>query len=375
MSLSRIFTKKTYWVFSFGISFGVLLSFFPKISLAEIECPKSNPVEQICQYCTDGSNFLCINQYITRICNVGPGSPLIMESHTTNCVPCNSGGQVCINYCTITGTISHGSCFQNGVQYPYCSIAENAIGACQDGSGGGPCIPINQYCYSYADCCSQMCVNNSCQTSCISESYSCTQNSDCCSGSCLNADGYLYCGRGDQGDYCRTGLDCSDSYCENGICRTLLTVNKAGTGTGLVVSSPAGIDCGPDCNEYYATPVSVALTPTPSGNSVFTGWNGDCSGTGACTVVMSQIRTVTATFNLTLPQVVGLVKIKHPLGILSLRLISFSDALFFLKGILKIARFGGDNSAAADLVEIGDPNASPVHVKTPYGIKAWRMAP
>jgi hypothetical protein len=42
---------------------------------------------------------------------------------------------------------------------------------------------------------------------------------------------------------------------------------------------------------------------------------------------MSQIRNVTATFNLTMPTAIGFVKIKHPLGILSLRLISFSDAL------------------------------------------------
>jgi len=73
-----------------------------------------------------------------------------------------------------------------------------------------------------------------------------------------------------------------------------------------------------------------------------------------------------------IPTAIGYVKIKHPLGILSLRLISFSDALSFLRGIFKIARFGGDTNAAADLVETTDPDASPVRVKTPYGIKAWR---
>lgn len=96
-------------------------------------------------------------------------------------------------------------------------------------------------------------------------------------------------------------------------------------------------------------------------------WNyaGIDDGTGC--IASCQIEVI--------PPAIGFVKIKHPLGILSLRLISFLDALPFLRGILKIARFSGDTNASADLVELGDINASPVHVKTPYGIKAWRMAP
>ncbi len=76
-----------------------------------------------------------------------------------------------------------------------------------------------------------------------------------------------------------------------------------------------------------------------------------------------------------LPPAIGYVKIKHPLGILKLRLISFIDAKLARKGILKVARFNGDTNASADLVETNDPNASPVRVKTPFGIKAWRMTP
>lgn len=54
-----------------------------------------------------------------------------------------------------------------------------------------------------------------------------------------------------------------------------LTVGKVGVGTGTVVSSPAGIDCGADCFETYAENTSVTLIPTPDIGSFFTGWSGD----------------------------------------------------------------------------------------------------
>jgi hypothetical protein len=75
-----------------------------------------------------------------------------------------------------------------------------------------------------------------------------------------------------------------------------LTVSRAGAGSGTVTSSPAGIDCGVDCNEVYNYNTSVTLTATPSVGSVFSGWSGACSGTGTCTVAMAQTQAVTATF-------------------------------------------------------------------------------
>ena len=76
-----------------------------------------------------------------------------------------------------------------------------------------------------------------------------------------------------------------------------LAVNKNGSGTGTVASSPAGIDCGATCTKSFAKNTVVTLTPTPSADSTFAGWSGDCSGTGACTVTMDQAHSVTATFN------------------------------------------------------------------------------
>jgi uncharacterized repeat protein (TIGR02543 family) len=76
-----------------------------------------------------------------------------------------------------------------------------------------------------------------------------------------------------------------------------LTVARAGTGTGTIASSPAGINCGSACSASYTSGASVTLTATAASGSTFTGWTGACTGTGACTVSMTAARSVTATFN------------------------------------------------------------------------------
>ena len=78
-----------------------------------------------------------------------------------------------------------------------------------------------------------------------------------------------------------------------------LSVTKAGTGTGTVTSSPAGIDCGSTCTAEYASGTSVTLTAAAASGSTFSGWSGACSGAEAtCTVSMSEARSVTANFAL-----------------------------------------------------------------------------
>ena len=75
-----------------------------------------------------------------------------------------------------------------------------------------------------------------------------------------------------------------------------LTVAKSGTGSGTVTSSPPGINCGSDCSEDYPSDTSVTLTAKPAAGSVFTGWSGACTGTGACNLTMNAAKSVTATF-------------------------------------------------------------------------------
>ncbi len=83
-----------------------------------------------------------------------------------------------------------------------------------------------------------------------------------------------------------------------------LTVRLSGVGTGTVTSHVAGIDCGVDCTENYLPGSLVTFTATPTVGSVFTGWSrgtdwtgASCSGTGTCTVVMTQAHTVMAEFS------------------------------------------------------------------------------
>jgi secreted trypsin-like serine protease len=78
-----------------------------------------------------------------------------------------------------------------------------------------------------------------------------------------------------------------------------LSVATEGGGSGTVTSDPAGIDCGDDCSQSYATGSVVELTATPASGSNFAGWDGaGCSGTGTCTVTMTQARIVSATFGI-----------------------------------------------------------------------------
>jgi hypothetical protein len=79
--------------------------------------------------------------------------------------------------------------------------------------------------------------------------------------------------------------------------RFTLTVTKSGAGSGTVTSSPAGIDCGSDCEEVYDIGTSVTLSANAPAGSYFAGWGGACSGVGTCTISMNSNRAVTATFN------------------------------------------------------------------------------
>jgi hypothetical protein len=77
-----------------------------------------------------------------------------------------------------------------------------------------------------------------------------------------------------------------------------LTVNRSGNGD--VSSTSAGISCGTDCTQLYASGTSVTLQArvTNGSNLYFGGWSsGGCSGIFRdCTVTMNQSRTVGASF-------------------------------------------------------------------------------
>ncbi len=74
-----------------------------------------------------------------------------------------------------------------------------------------------------------------------------------------------------------------------------LTVTK--TGNGTITSTPAGLTCGDDCTEDYASGTTITLTATPDVGYAFLEWTEDCGGTTATTTVtMDAAKNCTATF-------------------------------------------------------------------------------
>ncbi|KJU84553.1 hypothetical protein MBAV_003251 [Candidatus Magnetobacterium bavaricum] len=87
-----------------------------------------------------------------------------------------------------------------------------------------------------------------------------------------------------------------------------LTVNKAGDGSGMVMSNPPGMECGQVCNGPYPKDAVTMLMAKADPLSTFVSWSGCDSdsvdiGPGGnnyvalCKVTMSDNKTVTATFN------------------------------------------------------------------------------
>ena len=77
----------------------------------------------------------------------------------------------------------------------------------------------------------------------------------------------------------------------------ILSVSKNGTGSGTVISSPTGINCGSTCSYTFGYNVPVTLTAAPTSRSAFGGWSGGgCSGTGTCIVTLTASTSVTANF-------------------------------------------------------------------------------
>ncbi|MCA3085861.1 MAG: cytochrome c [Rhodocyclaceae bacterium] len=78
--------------------------------------------------------------------------------------------------------------------------------------------------------------------------------------------------------------------------QAVTAVNIQGSGSGFVISTPAGINCGALCVWNFAPNTSVVLQAVPKIGSTFAGWSEGCTGTAECRVSSSQARTVTARF-------------------------------------------------------------------------------
>lgn len=76
-----------------------------------------------------------------------------------------------------------------------------------------------------------------------------------------------------------------------------LSMELEGTGQGRVVSTPPGIDCGPDCQGVFQDQQVVQLDAIPASGSSFVGWFGDCSGSATpLQITLTADRACTARF-------------------------------------------------------------------------------
>ena len=100
-------------------------------------------------------------------------------------------------------------------------------------------------------------------------------------------------------DSCVVTMDAAKSVAAvfSALSQPTLIVNKDGTGSGSVTSSPVGIACGASCLAGFAQGVVVTLTATAEPFSAFSGWSGaGCSGADICVITMDTAKMVTATF-------------------------------------------------------------------------------
>jgi hypothetical protein len=96
------------------------------------------------------------------------------------------------------------------------------------------------------------------------------------------------------------------SIAQSGAADVTLTVTMAGSGSGRVTSSPAGVDCGSTCSYNFPVGTQVTLTATSTLGSSFAGWYSTpvppatppcMGGTPTCTFTLNQSESIRATFD------------------------------------------------------------------------------
>ncbi len=178
-----------------------------------------------------------------------------------------------------------------------CSVGEtrcdrDGVVTCELGADGCPSWGTRAACTASEPFCS----NGACAATCADE----------CQPAAMTCDGTLgtrACAEHDS-DPCRdwgpTTACGSDQVCAGDRCTAaaVLTVTRAGAGSGSVSSVPAGVACGATCAHPFAIGTMVTLSAVPSAGSTFAGWSGGgCAGTGPCTLSLGATTTVTATFS------------------------------------------------------------------------------
>jgi hypothetical protein len=76
----------------------------------------------------------------------------------------------------------------------------------------------------------------------------------------------------------------------------VITVRKAGEGSGTVRAEPGGIVCGADCSRKYEEGDRIVLVANAHAGSHFVGWSEPCGSQPKCLLPVGVVDTVTATF-------------------------------------------------------------------------------
>ena len=77
-----------------------------------------------------------------------------------------------------------------------------------------------------------------------------------------------------------------------------LAITVGGTGSGTIVSKPAGIECGTPCSAVYPPGTAISLSATADSESHFSGWSGCDSVVGNhCTVTLGSSKIISAAFD------------------------------------------------------------------------------
>ncbi|HEX9893758.1 MAG TPA: galactose oxidase-like domain-containing protein, partial [Gemmatimonadales bacterium] len=72
--------------------------------------------------------------------------------------------------------------------------------------------------------------------------------------------------------------------------------SQAGLSPAISCTVTAGSVVGTGCSAVYLQGIAVTLTATAASGNSFSGWSGDCSGTGTCSLVLSANRSATGGF-------------------------------------------------------------------------------
>jgi hypothetical protein len=144
------------------------------------------------------------------------------------------------------------------------------------------------------------------------------------------------------------------------------TLGVARFGTGTIKGSSgtaAPIDCGATCSAVLPYGTKVTLTPTPGTGQVFSGWAGDCAGTGACVVTVDRARIVAAGFKAGAPAPVATPKPPAGTPVLPTTPTGSTEDTVGPKVVFAKPRFSKQNAKLN--LEIRCPDAEPDHCTGP----------